>query len=114
MIRFGSVRLVRPKNVFRFGSVRFGESPVRSITNTNKPIISDEACGPYGHDIHFQEICAAWKKAPPVTEMSSADFAAWKTVEQELKDLKRRKEEADLRAFRAGSKRKPKMKRTIK
>lgn len=62
----------------------------------------DEACGPYGHDIHFREICAAWRRAPPITEMSSADFSAWQLVEEELKRLKRNKELEDLRNFKMG------------
>jgi hypothetical protein len=38
--------------------------------------VADEACGPYGHDIHLREVCAAWKR-PPVTEMSRDEYDAW-------------------------------------
>lgn len=40
------------------------------------PYFSDEACGPYGHDIQLREICAAWKR-PPVTEMSREEYDEW-------------------------------------
>ena len=45
---------------------------------------SDEACGPYGHDIHLREICAAWKQ-PPVAEMTREEYESWKRVEKEVK-----------------------------
>ena len=44
---------------------------------------SDEACGPYGHDIHLREICAAWKQ-PPVAEMTREEYESWKRVEKEV------------------------------
>lgn len=59
----------------------------------------DEACGPYGHDIHFREICAAWKR-PPVTEMTKSEFKQWKQIEKQAKDIKRNKEIKDIRLFR--------------
>ena len=42
-----------------------------------------EACGPYGHDIHLREICAAWKR-PPVTEMTRQEYESWLRVEQQV------------------------------
>ena len=48
----------------------------RTDINSKKTFLSDEACGPYGHDIHLREICAAWKR-PPVTEMSREEYDAW-------------------------------------
>ena len=41
-------------------------------------ILAGDACGPYGHDIHFREVCAAWKRPPPVAEMSRAQYEEWK------------------------------------
>eukprot|EP00094_Tigriopus_californicus_P006743 TCALIF_06494-PA protein Name:"Protein of unknown function" AED:0.14 eAED:0.14 QI:250/0.66/1/1/1/1/4/54/290 len=58
-----------------------------------------EACGPYGHDIHFREICAAWKQ-PPITEMSRHEFTEWKSVERQIVDLRRAQEEFQYRRFR--------------
>jgi hypothetical protein len=31
------------------------------------------ACGPYGHDIHLAEICAAWN-SPPIKEMTREEY----------------------------------------
>ena len=45
---------------------------------------SGEACGPYGHDIHLREICAAWKR-PPVTEMTRQEYESWLRVEQQVR-----------------------------
>ncbi len=44
--------------------------------NVDDDLVLDEACGPYGHDIHLREVCAAWKR-PPVTEMSREEYDAW-------------------------------------
>lgn len=63
------------------------------------PYVESEACGPYGHDIHFREICAAWKQ-PPITEMSRLEYAEWKSVERQVVDLKRAQEELAFRRFR--------------
>ena len=59
----------------------------------------DDACGPYGHDIHLQEICAAWKR-PPVTEMSVQEHREWIKVEQQLLDLKKQKDLEQMQKFR--------------
>ena len=64
----------------------------------------DEACGPYGHDIHFREICAAWKR-PPVTEMTSEEFKAWERVERQLGQLKDAKEREEIHKFRQAGQR---------
>ena len=45
--------------------------------------IQGEACGPYGHDIHLREICAAWKR-PPITEMTREEYESWLRVEKEV------------------------------
>ncbi|XP_059097029.1 protein vein-like [Tigriopus californicus] len=63
------------------------------------PYVESEACGPYGHDIHFREICAAWKQ-PPITEMSRHEFTEWKSVERQIVDLRRAQEEFQYRRFR--------------
>ena len=42
-----------------------------------------EACGPYGHDIHLREICAAWKR-PPITEMTREEYESWLRVEKQV------------------------------
>ena len=46
-------------------------------------LLPDEPCGPYGHDIHLREICAAWKQ-PPVTEMTREEYESWLRVEKEV------------------------------
>ncbi len=45
-----------------------------------------EACGPYGHDIHLREVCAAWKR-PPIAEMTRKEYQEWMKVEQQVKIL---------------------------
>ena len=45
--------------------------------------ILGEACGPYGHDIHLREICAAWKR-PPITEMTREEYESWLRVEKQV------------------------------
>jgi hypothetical protein len=44
------------------------------------------ACGPYGHDIHLAEICAAWN-SPPIKEMTREEYevgwAWWSRVQGE-------------------------------
>ena len=62
-------------------------------------LYTDDACGPYGHDIHLQEICAAWKR-PPVTEMSVQEYGQWMKVEQQLRELKKQKDLEQMRKFR--------------
>ena len=62
-------------------------------------LIPDDACGPYGHDIHLQEICAAWKR-PPVTEMSVKEYEQWMRIEQQLRELKKQKDLEQMRLFR--------------
>ena len=44
-----------------------------------------EACGPYGHDIHLREICAAWKR-PPITEMTREEYESWLRVEKQVRN----------------------------
>jgi len=63
------------------------------------PFIESEACGPYGHDIHLREICAAWKR-PPVTEMTRQEYESWLRVEQQVAELKRNLELEEMRKFR--------------
>lgn len=63
------------------------------------PFLENDACGPYGHDIHLQEICAAWKR-PPVTEMSVQEYGQWLKVEEQLRELKRQKDLEQMRKFR--------------
>jgi len=65
----------------------------------NLPFIESEACGPYGHDIHLREICAAWKR-PPVTEMTRQEYESWLRVEQQVAELKRNLELEEMRKFR--------------
>jgi len=65
----------------------------------NLPFIESEACGPYGHDIHLREICAAWKR-PPVTEMTREEYESWLRVEQQVAELKRNLELEEMRKFR--------------
>jgi len=65
----------------------------------NLPFIESEACGPYGHDIHLREICAAWKR-PPVTEMTRQEYESWLRVEQQVAELKRTLELEEMRKFR--------------
>ena len=67
---------------------------------------TDEACGPYGHDIVFREICAAWRRPPAVTEMTAAEFAAWSAVEASVAAIKAAREEEEIARFRQG-RRKP-------
>ena len=62
-------------------------------------VVLDDACGPYGHDIQLQEICAAWKR-PPVTEMSVQEYGQWMKVEQQLRELKKQKDLEQMRKFR--------------
>ena len=64
-----------------------------------KLLYTDDACGPYGHDIHLQEICAAWKR-PPVTEMSVQEYGQWMKVEQQLRELKKQKDLEQMRKLR--------------
>ena len=59
----------------------------------------DDECGPYGHDIHLQEICAAWKR-PPVTEMSVQEYGEWMKVEEQLRELKKQKDLEQMKKFR--------------
>ena len=56
--------------------------PVLTLSYTIKTFLG-EACGPYGHDIHLREICAAWKR-PPVTEMTRQEYESWLRVEQQV------------------------------
>jgi len=65
----------------------------------NLPFLENEACGPYGHDIHLQEICAAWKR-PPVTEMTVQEYGQWMKVEKQLHWLKKQKDLEQMRKFR--------------
>lgn len=65
----------------------------------NLPFVENEACGPYGHDIHLREICAAWKR-PPITEMTREEYESWLRVEQQVEELKRQKELEEMRQFR--------------
>jgi hypothetical protein len=65
----------------------------------NLPYVENEACGPYGHDIHLREICAAWKR-PPVTEMTREEYESWLRVEKQVAELKRQKELEEMRKFR--------------
>ena len=58
--------------------------PHNSRPYYTKLFFSGEACGPYGHDIHLREICAAWKR-PPVTEMTRQEYESWLRVEQQVK-----------------------------
>ena len=62
-------------------------------------LIVDDACGPYGHDIHLQEICAAWKR-PPVTEMSVKEYEQWMNIERQLTELKKQKDLEQMKLFR--------------
>ena len=55
---------------------------IQGLTKLNF-FFSGEACGPYGHDIHLREICAAWKR-PPVTEMTRQEYESWLRVEQQV------------------------------
>lgn len=66
------------------------------------PFVESDACGPYGHDIHFREICAAWKR-PPVTGMTRAQYEEWIEVENQLEQLRRRREREDIHRFRSSS-----------
>ena len=59
----------------------------------------DDECGPYGHDIHLQEICAAWKR-PPVTEMSVQEYGEWMKVEEQLRELRKQKDLEQMEKFR--------------
>lgn len=59
----------------------------------------DDECGPYGHDIHLQEICAAWKR-PPVTEMSVQEYGEWMKVEKQLQELRKQKDLEQMEKFR--------------
>lgn len=65
----------------------------------NLPFIESEACGPYGHDIHLREICAAWKR-PPITEMTREEYESWLRVEKEVAALKRNLQLEEMRQFR--------------
>jgi len=65
----------------------------------NLPFFENEACGPYGHDIHLREICAAWKQ-PPVAEMTREEYESWKRVEKEVAELKRKLELEEMHKFR--------------
>ena len=66
---------------------------------TNDWSFAEEACGPYGHEIHLQEICAAWKR-PPETEMTKEQFQEWQLVEHQLEDIRRAKELEQMEFFR--------------
>lgn len=70
---------------------------VRRMSN----LFPDEACGPYGHDINLQEICAAWRKPPETAEMTKDEFDTWQRVEEEVRLIKRRKEEEEIRKFQS-------------
>jgi hypothetical protein len=61
----------------------------------------DEPCGPYGHDIRFRSVCAAWRRPPDV--MSKEEHRRWRSVQEQVEALRRRKEEEAWLRFRAGS-----------
>ena len=51
-------------------------------------IAGPDACGPYGHDINFREVCAAWKR-PPVKGLTRDQYEEWieYVVMHDLRDL---------------------------
>ena len=60
---------------------------------------AEDGCGPYGHEIHLQEVCAAWKR-PPEAEMTKDEFQQWQLVEHQLEDIKRENELEQMEFFR--------------
>ena len=61
----------------------------------------DDGCGPYGHEMHLREICAAaWKQPPQTEEMTKDEFDEWQQVERQLQQLRREKELKQMDFFR--------------
>ena len=50
--------------------------PRAIVVNPFAVSVVGDACGPYGHDINFREICAAWRR-PPVAGMTRAQYEEW-------------------------------------
>eukprot|EP00093_Oithona_nana_P013376 13376.XXX_446359_449275_1 [CDS] Oithona nana genome sequencing. len=77
---------VKKVEMGRYVAVATPDTYTRKVRKAARKLLCQncrEACGPYGHDIHLREICAAWKR-PPITEMTREEYESWLRVEKEV------------------------------